>query len=105
MSSPPKLDVFVDKIMHIQVLRMGGAFTGIMGSSGADSDVLNSLKKSVMAFADEYSKPNSGHNDLTRLSQEIWGYTQTLQLTSTLSAKETNELIDDLEVLMDKLSD
>lgn len=85
--------------MHITVLRMGGAAAGIMGSSGADNDIVNNLKKCAIAFAYEYRKPTPANDELLRLSQEINGYLHVLQLTSALSEKEFNLLVDYLQAL------
>lgn len=83
---------------------MGGASAGIMGSSGTDNDIVNNLKKSAIAFAREYGKPTSNHDELTRLSQEITGYLRTLPLTYTLSEEEVEKLINELQMLVDKPS-
>jgi hypothetical protein len=99
MSSNANLDSFLETIMHISVLRMGGASAGITGSSGGDSELVNNLKRSAIAFAREYRQPTSRQDELTRLAQEINGYLQTLQLTCTLSASEVDKLTDELQVL------
>jgi hypothetical protein len=96
------LEDFLEIIMHIDVLRMGGASAGIIGSTGTDDEVLANLKKSAIAFANEYRKPASRHDELHRLSQAIEGYLLTLQLTATLSAAECDELIDQLQTLADE---
>lgn len=101
MPSTTKLDIFIEKIMRVNVMRMGGAFAGILGFSGADSEIVNNLKKATIAFAHEYSKPAPSQDRLIHLSQEIYGCLNTLQLTYTLSEKEANLLIDDLQILMD----
>lgn len=85
--------------MGINILRMGGASAGIFGSTGADNDVLHSLKKSSIAFAAEYKKPTADQVKLEQLSNEIHGYIQTLQLLTTLSEKEAHKLIDQLQEL------
>ncbi len=86
--------------MNINVTRMGGASAGIIGSSSTDNIVLNNLKKSTLAFAREYSKPTSNQNELVRLSQDIYGYLRTLQVTSTLSEEEVDGLMDELQALI-----
>jgi hypothetical protein len=91
--------------MSINVLRMGGAFAGIIGSSGTDSIVLNNLKKGAVTFARAYSKPVPSRDELVGLSGEICGYLQTLQLTYALSKEEADRLMDQLQLLMDKSSD
>ena len=90
--------------MHITVLRMGGASAGILGSSGADGDIVNNLKRNCMAFANEYRKPVAKQVNLEGLADEIDGLLRTLQVTSTLSESETDKLLDQLHVLMEKTS-
>ena len=80
---------------------MGGAAAGILGSSGADSDVLNKLKKTALVFASEYNKPTIDRAILERLSNEIDGLLQTLQVVNTLSEEDGHKLIEQLQNLMD----
>jgi hypothetical protein len=102
MPNSPELTLFIQHIMSISVLRMGGAFAGIVGSSNTDNVVLDSLKKNALDFGREYSKPVPGHNQLVELSKEIYGCLRTLQVTYTLSEKEAERLTDELQALMDK---
>lgn len=90
--------------MRINVLRMGGAGPGILGSSGADGEVVHNLKKSAIAFASEYRKPQTNQAELERLTNEVAGSFQTLNLMNTLSDEETNKLLDQLQGLTDKAS-
>ena len=90
--------------MHVNVLRMGGASAGIIGSAGADNDIIYNLRKSAIAFASEYNKTKSNHDELEQLSQEIGGYIQTLHVIGTLSEAEVDKLIDELQMLTDKPS-
>jgi acyl-homoserine lactone acylase PvdQ len=101
MAQSLTLDLFLERIMNMNLLRMGGASAGIFGSSGADTDILNRLKNTTITFANEYRKPKEGHAKLVQLSKDIYGYFQTLQLTNTLSEKEANKLIDQLDKLTD----
>ena len=101
MDKSSSLKLFIDRILNFNVVRMGGASAGIFGSTGADYDVLNSLKNSTIAFATEYRKPTTDHAKLKQFSNDIYGYLQTLQLTYTLSEVEANELIDQLQKLTD----
>jgi hypothetical protein len=78
---------------------MGGAFAGIMGVSGADTQILSKLKRTAIDYANEYTKPSPNKPQLDKLSSEIYGYLQTLQLTYTLTEDESNSLIDELQVL------
>jgi len=104
MSSSAKLDLFIERVMRVNIMRMGGAFGGIFGFSSTESEIINNLKKSTIAFACEYSKPTPNQDELIQLSQEIYGCLQTLQLTYTLSEKEANDLIDELQMLTSNLS-
>ena len=70
MPDTTKLDIFVEKIMSINVMRMGGAFAGIVGSTGTDGDTANNLKESTINFAREYNKSTLNQDKLTRLSQK-----------------------------------
>src|SRR5665647_600172 len=96
------LNHFLESVMHVNVLRMGGASAGIIGSAGADSDIIYNLRKCAIAFASEYHKPKSNHDELEKLSQEIGGYIQTLHVIGTLSEAEVDKLIDELQMLTDK---
>ena len=104
MPDSEKLALFIEKVMNINVLRMGGASAGIIGASGTDNMVLNSLKKSSAAFAREYSKPISNQHELVGLSRDIYGYLRTLQVTYTLSEVDVDGLMDQLKVLLGKSS-
>lgn len=97
----PNLNLFIARIMRIDVLRMGGASAGIIGSAGGDTDTVNNVKKTAIVFASEYSKSSPDQDELTRLSQEIIGFLQILQLTYTVSEDEVNGLMDELQMLMD----
>ncbi len=87
-------------VLSIKVQRMGGAFAGIMGASGADNDILNKLKRTSLSFAKEYTKSEPNQSVLKRLTEEMYGYLQTLQLTYTLTEKEADQLIDELGALL-----
>lgn len=104
MSDSANLNLFIQKILNITVQRMGGASAGILGSSGADNDIVNNLKKTVIAYANEYTKTTPSRVELVSLSQYIYGYLQTLQLTYTLTATEADKLINDLQELTDMFS-
>jgi len=99
MPTPPKLKLFVDKVLAISVQRMGGAFAGIMGASGSDNQILNKLKRAAIAYANEYTKSSPGRVQLDNLSNEMYGYLQTLQLTYTITEDEATKLIDELQDL------
>ena len=94
------LERFVQGIMSIEVLRMDGASAGILGTAGADSDVVHSLKKTTIAFASEYCKAGADQNMLERLAQEIDGLLRTTQLTHTISEERATKLVADLNTLM-----
>jgi hypothetical protein len=98
-----ELDVFLKSIMKINVVQMGGASAGILGVSGADGEVINNLKNTSLAFANECCKPTASSKDLDRLSNKIGGFLQTLQLINTLSNEHANELFDQLEIVMTKI--
>ena len=102
MPNSSELELFIETVMSINVLRMGGASAGIIGSTGTDNVVLNNLKKSAAAFAREYSKPASDQHELMGLSQEIYGYLRTLQVTDTISEEEVDKLMDELQTLINK---
>ena len=102
MSDSSGLNLFLERIMHINVLRMGGASAGILGTSGTDSDLVNNLKKRSITFAHEYSKPTPDNRALEQLVNDIYGLTQTLQLMHALSEEEASRLLRELQVLMEK---
>ena len=82
---------------------MGGAAAGILGASGADNDIVIKLKRVAISYGQEYKKANPNRAELLSLSQEIYGYIQTLQLTYTLNESEASKLIDELQELDDQL--
>lgn len=102
MPASTELGVFLEKVMRINVLKMGGASGGIAGSISGDHLTLQDLKKSAITFAKEYIKPEPDKDELLRLSEEINGYFRILQLTYTLSEKEADKLMDELQALVDE---
>lgn len=104
MSEPSDLRQFLEHIMQIDVVQMGGARAGIVGSSDANSGTINKLKKNAIAFAQEYTKQKSDHTILTQTADQVIGCLLTLQLTSTLSETTTVALINELEKLKGKTS-
>ncbi len=101
MAQKSDIDLFLDQIMKIRVTRMGGASPGIFGQVGTDGDLVNSLKKSAIAFATEYRNPESNKDEVLRLSNEVEGYIRSLVLTNTLSENEVDKLLDKLYSLSD----
>jgi hypothetical protein len=104
MPASTDLNSFLESVMNINVLRMGGASAGILGSTSADSSIVNDLKKGAYLFATEYRKSGADYVTLERLSNEMYGFLQTLQLTYTLSEKEANKFINQLQKLMNEAS-
>jgi hypothetical protein len=96
---------FLQKIMDIRVLSLGGASAGIFGISGADNETLNNLKKSTVAFVKEYSSKAPNKDVLMQSSQEIEGYLRVLQLTNTISKDTVDQRIEELGMLSAKVSD
>jgi len=103
MSDTFRLEHFLEKIMQISVMHMEGAGAGIIGSSDANSDVVNSLKRSTIAFAQEYRKQEPNQNELKRASEQVSGYLQTLQIINALSENTVAAFIDELGSLMEKV--
>jgi hypothetical protein len=95
-----ELDSFLADVMRINVLRMGGASAGILGSAGSDGEVVDKLKRSAIAFAGEYRKPTARRDELERLANELSGFIQTLQVTSALSEVGANKFLNQLQMLM-----
>lgn len=95
---------FLENIMQVNVIDMGGAKASILGAPDANNDVVNTLKKNAIAFAEEYRKSKPDQTELMRNAEQVSGCLQTLQLTNTLSERTTTTLLDDLEKLMDKAS-
>jgi hypothetical protein len=102
MNNTP-LKRFMEEVMAISsgFSRMGNASVGIVGASGADDQVVNDLRKNVLAFAAEYSKSQPNHEKLATLSQAIEGSLQTVKLLHGLSDKKLEEMIGDLQSLLD----
>lgn len=101
MAHNSDVDLLLERIMTINVLRMGGAAAAIAGSAGADGVLVNSLKRSAAAFANEYQKTDPSHDTLARLATEISGPLQTLVVMGTLSREEADLLTDQLQTLTD----
>jgi hypothetical protein len=99
MTASAELGLFIEKIINITVQRMGGAAAGILGASGADNDIVIKLKRVAISYGQEYRKASPNRAELLSLSQEIYGYLQTLQLTYTLTEAEGSKLIDELQIL------
>ena len=104
MPASTDLNNLLESIMNINVLRMGGASAGIVGSTGGDISVLNDLKKCAFIFVAEYRKSAADYTTLERLANEMYGYLQTLQLTYTLSEKEANKFVDQIQKLMKEVA-
>lgn len=96
---------FLDKIMNIKVLRMGGLSAGVIGSSSTEDTVIYGLRVSATAFAREYVKPKPDTVALSKLSEEIEGGLRTLQLTNELSVEDVEELVIDLRTLAENKLD
>jgi len=97
--APADLQLFLARVMGMKVLRVGGASAGILGALGGESETLNSLKRTALEFAKEYTKPNPDHEALAKRVQDIEGYVRTLQLTNTISSDEVDSLLEQLHGL------
>jgi hypothetical protein len=95
------VDGFLEKIMSVKVLRGGGASAGVFGYSGADNDLVRSLKKNAVALVSEYRKPNADSGKIDQLANEVFGNVQTLQLTYTISEKEADALLKEMQALLE----
>lgn len=104
MSKPSNLEHFLESIMQINVIHLGGARAGIIGSSDVNNMTVNDLRKSAIAFAKEYQKQRPNHTKLTQNSKQVQGHLLSLQLTNTLSENKVRALIDELEKLTDEVS-
>lgn len=100
MTDIPRLEKFLARIMEIRSMSMGGATAGIVGSPDASEDVINTLKRTVVVFAQEYRKEPQDEARIQSLADEISGLLQTLRVTSTLSDQTVFELYDDLSALV-----
>ena len=98
---PLALDTLLDRLMHIHIERMGGAVTGIEGTTGAEVEVINSLKMAARDFAIAYKAPTPDQSKLEELADTIRGYLETLNVLTVLSEKETSELLGQLSLLVD----
>ena len=81
---------------------MGGGSAGIMGTGGSDNTVLNDLKNTCVSFAKSYINPTKNKDEVADKSKQIEGLILNLHLSSTLSEKESSNLIDQLINLVDK---
>lgn len=104
MNKSTNIKSFLENIMHISDTTMGGATAGIIGSSGANSDSINNLKKSAIVFAQEYHKPGHNQAELLLAAEQVNGCLHTLQLTNILSESTSSQLMDELEKLTDNTS-
>jgi len=104
--SNESLENFVNNIMSINATLpgIGGAYSGIIGTSASGSQTLFQLKKSVMCFASAYRKNDSNKDSLMEMSKAIEGMILTLGSFSVITNQFCNQLQEDLEDLLNNHS-
>jgi len=100
MTNSENLDKFLNKLLDIVIPNLGGASSGILGTTSGDATILNSIKKSAGEFAQEYRSPDPDVEKLKTLSDELSGYLVTLNVMSVISTEELNGFSDALELLV-----
>lgn len=84
--------------IHATTVGMGGASTGIMGTTSLGDQSVHQLKKAVVAFADALQK-DSGSEATLALRQEVEGHLLSLQAVSVITNERCEQLITDLHNL------
>ena|ERR1035437_9781380 len=93
------IDEFTRSLLSIEVLRLGGAGAGIIGSSGNDSSLTYQLKQKAVAFDNSYRSTGPSSTDTKQAADDIYGLIQSLLLTSTISEAKATQLLDALDNL------
>jgi hypothetical protein len=99
------ITTFVHQIMDINATfpGVGTASSGVFGTIATGDQTVYQLKKTVVAFASEYSKSSFDVKLVRKLAKEIDGYLMTLQIVSVITNDRYRELSTDLGKLMGEL--
>jgi hypothetical protein len=97
-----ELNQFLEKLMKIDVgyAGMGGGSVGIVGATGTNDQVINSLRKNAISFATECAKKNSDPKILNELADQLQGSINATKLISGISDSKRDVLTDGLESLV-----
>jgi hypothetical protein len=80
---------------------MGGASAGILGATGTNGQIINSLRTHAIAFATEYVKRTPDQKKLAELAQQLEGSLYSVKLVSGISDAKLGELIAEIRTLVD----
>lgn len=93
---------FVGKVLAIDAgySGMGGATSGIVGSASTETAVILDLRKNVLAFAAEYTKPDPDPARLTHAAHLLEGSFLSLHTITAASEQRLDWLLGELQKLM-----
>lgn len=97
-----KLRSFVNKVGAIAHNQPGNiSSAGFFGAGASQDSMIDTLKRSVLAFASEYSKPAPNKVRLAELADEIEGGLQGVRAISSIDDKQLDGLLSELYSLSD----
>lgn len=96
------IDEFTRSLLSIEVLQLGGAGAGIVGSSGNDSNLTYQLKQKAVAFANAYRSTGPSSAGTKQAADDVYGIIQSLLVTSTISEAKATELLNALDNLLEQ---
>jgi len=99
------LNKFIEQLMKIEpdYAGMSGASAGILGATGTHGQIVNDLRKHAMAFASEYVRQPTCHEEVIKLSHQLEGALESVRLVNGVSDAKLAGLLSDLRTLMDEL--
>lgn len=100
------LNRFIEQVVHISAgfAGMGGASSGIIGSSSTNEPLINQLRSRALAFAAEYVKSQPDRAALDLLSGQLEGELRSVRLIGGISDAELDGLLKKLHSLLDDIS-
>lgn len=100
MAGDKQVHDFIERIMQVRVLRMGGSASGILGVAGPEDRTVYELKRSAVALGRLLQTNRHSVEEVQNLATDIEGHIKTLQLTSTISMKLGDSLVDQLQSIV-----
>lgn len=97
-----KLRSFVNKVGAITHNQPGNiSSAGFFGAAASQDSMIETLKRSVLVFASEYSKSTPNKARLAELADEVEGGLQGVRAISSIDDKKLDELLSELHDLKD----
>lgn len=97
------LHAFLEAVMTVKSMTMGGASSGILGSSDPADVPIHDLKRAAVAFAEAYRDPAHDRVALNRLAADIEGHIQAIAAMGIIAGETSDQLIDQLRTLVEAL--